>query len=142
MNKNVLDVRDLQVGFMNKEELDIVINNISFSIQPGETFALLGESGSGKSITALSIMRLLSDTAKVISGEILSSGTNLLHLTEKEMREVRGKKIGMIFQEPMTSLNPVMTIGKQITESINYAKHLEDLWNILKYISHANMFNM
>ena len=62
MNKNVLDVRDLQVGFMNKEELDIVINNISFSIQPGETFALLGESGSGKSITALSIMRLLSDT--------------------------------------------------------------------------------
>jgi ABC-type microcin C transport system duplicated ATPase subunit YejF len=122
MNKNVLDVRDLQVGFMNKEELDIVINNISFSIQPGQTFALLGESGSGKSITALSIMRLLSDTAKVISGEILSSGTNLLHLTEKEMREVRGKKIGMIFQEPMTSLNPVMTIGKQITESI-LSKH-------------------
>ncbi|MEG3592369.1 MAG: ABC transporter ATP-binding protein [Pseudomonadota bacterium] len=122
MNKNVLDVRDLQVGFMNKEELDIVIHNISFSIQPGETFALLGESGSGKSITALSIMRLLSDTAKVISGEILSSGTNLLHLTEKEMREVRGKKIGMIFQEPMTSLNPVMTIGKQITESI-LSKH-------------------
>ena len=122
MNKNVLDVRDLQVGFMNKGELDVVLHNINFSIQPGQTFALLGESGSGKSITALSIMRLLSDTAKIISGEILYSGTSLLHLTEKEMREVRGKKMGMIFQEPMTSLNPVMAIGKQISESILF-KH-------------------
>lgn len=105
----LLAIKNLSINFGTKS----VVNNISFSVFPGETVALLGESGSGKSVTAGAIMRLLN--AKV-SGEIAFEDTNLLTLNEKKMREVRGKKIGIIFQDPMTSLNPTLTIGKQIME--------------------------
>jgi len=94
------------------------IDDISFSINAGETLALVGESGSGKSMTALSIMRLLPTMARVNQGEVSFKGRNLLQLTEAEMRAVRGQGIGIIFQEPMTSLNPVMTIGQQIAEAV------------------------
>lgn len=98
------------------------INNISFSINAGETFALVGESGSGKSMTSLSIMRLLPTAATIKQGHVRYQGRDLLTLTEAEMRTVRGTRIGMIFQEPMTSLNPVMTIGQQIAEAVKNAK--------------------
>lgn len=94
------------------------VKNVSFDIARGETFALVGESGSGKSITALSIARLLPDAGKISQGEIYLEGENLLDVSERDMREVRGSKISMIFQEPMTSLNPVVMIGKQITECL------------------------
>ncbi len=99
-----------------------VVNNISFAIDQGETLALVGESGSGKSITALSIMRLLPASAQITGGQVSFQGNKLLHMTEAEMRTIRGRRIGIIFQEPMTSLNPVMTIGQQISEAISNLK--------------------
>ncbi|MEC4680745.1 MAG: ATP-binding cassette domain-containing protein, partial [Nitrospirota bacterium] len=89
---------------------------MSFSIQPGQTLALVGESGCGKSVTALSIMQLLDYPGRVVSGKIVFKGHDLLTLPSKEIRKVRGNQIGMVFQEPMTSLNPVFTIGDQIGE--------------------------
>ena len=94
------------------------VKDVSFEVHRGETFALVGESGSGKSITALSVARLLPDAAKITQGEVLLNGENLLAYSERDMRDVRGGKISMIFQEPMTSLNPVVKIGKQIIESL------------------------
>ena len=92
------------------------VDGLSLSIGRGETFALLGESGCGKSITALSVMRLLPDAGRVVDGRVLLDGVDLLQLPETEMRSIRGARIGMIFQEPMLSLNPVLTIGAQIVE--------------------------
>jgi peptide/nickel transport system ATP-binding protein len=106
----------------NTNETVKAINDISFSIHAGETFALVGESGSGKSMTSLSIMRLLPNAATIKQGHIRYKNQDLLTLTEAEMRTVRGTNIGMIFQEPMTSLNPVMTIGEQIAEAVRNAK--------------------
>ena len=94
------------------------VKDVSFEVQRGETFALVGESGSGKSITALSIARLLPDAAKITQGEVLLNGDNLLACSERNMRNIRGSQIAMIFQEPMTSLNPVVKIGNQIIESL------------------------
>ena len=94
------------------------VDDLSLTIEHGETLCLVGESGCGKSVTALSIPRLLSPPGRIIGGEIIFEGTNLASLPEKEMRRIRGDQIAMIFQDPMTSLNPVMTIGEQITEGI------------------------
>ncbi len=93
-----------------------IVDDVSFDIQPGETFALLGESGCGKSMTALSLMRLLPDGIAISGGEITLAEKNVLALAERDMREVRGGQIAMIFQEPGLSLNPVMTVGEQIAE--------------------------
>ena len=90
------------------------VDGLSLSLERGETFALLGESGCGKSMTALSIMRLLPDAGRIVSGEVLLDGQNLLSLPEIAMRTVRGRRIAMIFQEPALSLNPVLTLGEQI----------------------------
>ena len=114
----LLQVKNLSTEIKLTDQTIQAVNNVSFEIARGETFALVGESGSGKSITALSIARLLPDAGRISQGEITLDGSNLLALSEKEMREVRGCKISMIFQEPMTSLNPVVRIGKQITESL------------------------
>ena len=110
----VLVVRQLQTR-LGKLRL---VDGVSFELVAGQTFALLGESGCGKSMTALSIMRLLPDAAKIASGQVLLHGQDLLGLPESSMREVRGGKIGMIFQEPMTSLNPVLTVGEQVMETL------------------------
>ena len=119
MNKPLLDVRSLSTYFITEEGVVRAVENVSFEIQPGEILSLVGESGCGKSVTGLSILRLLPiPPGRIASGEILFDGKNLLQLEEKEMERVRGNEISMIFQEPMTSLNPVFTIGDQIVEAI------------------------
>jgi oligopeptide/dipeptide ABC transporter ATP-binding protein len=115
----LLSVRNLSTFFDAEGGPAKAVQNVSFNIEAGKTFALVGESGCGKSVTALSIMRLVPAPAgKIVSGQVILNGQNLLELNEKRMRKIRGNKIGMIFQEPMTSLNPVFTIGFQIAEAI------------------------
>jgi len=123
MNSNpLLDIRNLTTEFSSEGKITTAVNNISFTLNKGETLGIVGESGSGKSVTSLSIMRLISSPpGKISGGEIIfknDSETNLLSLKEKEIRKYRGKEIAMIFQEPMTSLNPVMRCGKQVAEAI------------------------
>ena len=116
----LLEVRDLQTTFRLGGKSRIrAVDGVSFSVAAGETLAIVGESGSGKSVTSLSIMRLLTKgVGEITRGEILLRGRDLTKLSEREMRAVRGKEIGMIFQEPMTSLNPVHTLGAQISEVV------------------------
>src|ERR1041384_8178474 len=119
MSEPILQVRNLSVGFQTERRPIRAVHDVSFSIYPGQTFALVGESGCGKSVTALSILRLIpSPPGEVLGGSIVFEGRDLLSLAEKDMRRVRGKEIAMIFQEPMTSLNPVYTIGEQIAEAV------------------------
>lgn len=117
-NNNVIEVKNLAVEFKTDDGIVQAVKTISFNIPKGKTVGLVGESGSGKSITSLAIMRLIGHPGKVTSGEILFEGQDLLKLSEEKMREIRGAKISMIFQEPMTSLNPVLTVADQITETL------------------------
>jgi peptide/nickel transport system ATP-binding protein len=110
----LLDVRDLAVGFPGH----VVVHGIGFHIDPGETLALVGESGCGKSVTAFALMRLLPPTARILRGQVLFDGADLVTASPRVMRDVRGKLISLIQQEPMTSLNPVLTVGAQIAEVI------------------------
>jgi len=115
----LLDVRGLRTHFHTSTGVIRAVDGVSWDVRKGETVALVGESGCGKSVSALSVMRLVSAPAgRIVAGEILFKGRNLLALSEEEMRRVRGREIGMIFQEPMTSLNPVLTIGRQLTETV------------------------
>lgn len=115
----ILDVRDLRTSFFDDEGFEIkAVDGVSFELPKGKTLGIVGESGSGKSITALSILRLIAKNGKIAGGEILFNGEDLTKLSEKEIRNIRGNDISMIFQEPMTSLNPVYTIGKQIYEAL------------------------
>lgn len=119
MSGEILRVNDLSVSFYIEDRIIPAVDGVSFSISEGETLGLVGESGCGKSVTALSIIRLLqSPPARVEKGEILFKGEDLLAKSPEEMRQIRGRDISMIFQEPMTSLNPVFTIGRQISEVI------------------------
>ena len=118
MSDPLLTVNNLQTRFGSGDRGIRAVDGIDFEIHAGETFVLLGESGSGKSITALSIMRLLPPAARITHGQVLLNGTDLLKLPEYAMRKIRGGRIGMIFQEPQTSLNPVMTAGQQIGETL------------------------
>jgi oligopeptide/dipeptide ABC transporter ATP-binding protein len=115
----LLDVRGLRTHFHTSGGVIRAVDGVSWDVRKGETVALVGESGCGKSVSALSVMRLVSRPAgRIEAGEILFKGRNLLALSEEEMRQVRGREIGMIFQEPMTSLNPVLTVGRQLTEPL------------------------
>ncbi|RNB91392.1 ABC transporter ATP-binding protein [Brevibacillus fluminis] len=115
--EKILDVRNLQTHFFTDEGVSRAVDGISFTLHKGETLGLVGESGCGKSITSLSILRLIaSPPGKIVGGEILFKGTDLVKKSEEEMRAIRGNQISMIFQEPMTSLNPVYSVGEQIAE--------------------------
>jgi oligopeptide/dipeptide ABC transporter ATP-binding protein len=115
----LLDVRSLRTQFHTSAGIIRAVDGVSWDVRKGETVALVGESGCGKSVSALSVMRLVSAPAgRIVDGEIIFKGRNLLSLPEEEMRRIRGREIGMIFQEPMTSLNPVLTIGRQLTETL------------------------
>jgi peptide/nickel transport system ATP-binding protein len=116
---SLLEVDDLHVQFLTSRGVVRAVEGLSFHVDPGEVVAIVGESGSGKSVSALSIMRLLPRlTGRIPKGQVLFNGRNLLDLTDEQMREIRGRDISMIFQEPMTSLNPILTIGLQITEPL------------------------
>src|SRR5689334_12040693 len=120
----VLSVQNLNTSFRVDGVWQSVVNDVSFDIAPRQTLAIVGESGSGKSVTALSIMRLVSTINGRIAGRICLEGDSLLDLPEEDMRKVRGNRISMIFQEPMTSLNPVLTVGFQISEALIYHRGL------------------
>ena len=122
---NLIEVRDLSIEFVGGEKTERVVQGVNFDIKRGETLALVGESGSGKSVTAHSILRLLPyPLAQHPSGSIMYAGQDLLQLNEKQLRQIRGNRIAMIFQEPMTSLNPLHTVEKQINEVLNIHKGL------------------
>ena len=116
---SLLEIRDLHTEFRTGAGVVRAVDGVSYAVGHGETVAIVGESGSGKSVSAMSILRLIPNPpGRITKGEILLSGRDLLRLSDEEMREVRGGEIGMVFQEPMTSLNPVLTIGRQITEAV------------------------
>src|SRR5690606_21230107 len=115
MSGPILEVRNLRIGFGSGNAVREVVHGISFSVGPGEVLAIVGESGSGKSATALSLLGLLpKGSGRVIGGSVWFEGRDLLTLGREDMQRVRGARIGMVFQEPMTSLNPVLTIGRQM----------------------------
>lgn len=118
METPLLEVRNLQTSFYTDDGEVKAVDGVSFSLPKGKTLGIVGESGSGKSITALSILQLLAKNGKIVDGEIRFKGENLIGFSDKKMRDIRGNAISMIFQEPMTSLNPVFTVGQQIGESL------------------------
>ena len=116
---NILEVRNLETNFRTDEGTVHAVNGINFDLEEGETLGSVGESGCGKSVHALSIMRLIQDPpGKIEAGEIYLHDRNLLKLSDNEMRQIRGSHIAMVFQDPMTSLNPVFTVGDQISEAL------------------------
>ena len=122
-NENILEVKDLEISFGTSAGEVQAVRGVTFDLRRGETLAIVGESGSGKSVTAKSIMRLLPEANSMVKGgEVLFEGQDLLELSEKRMQGIRGSKIAMVFQDPMTSLDPTMRVGRQITESLK--KHL------------------
>ncbi len=122
----LLEIDGLKTHFFTRDGVVRAVDGVSFSVFPGETLAVVGESGCGKSVTSLSMMRLIaSPPGRIVAGEIRLAGKNLLDLSERQMRAIRGNEISMIFQEPMTSLNPVLTIGRQITETLVLHQRLD-----------------
>ena len=139
MPEPLLQVKDLKVYFYVPEGTVRAVRGVSWDLYPGETLGLVGESGCGKSVTALSLLRLIPNPpGKIVEGEIIFDGEDLLKKSMSEMRDIRGNKIAMIFQEPMTSLNPVLTIGSQITEvldiHLNPVQILDSLYLLLNYV--------
>lgn len=118
MQSPILQVKDLQTQFLTHDGIVKAVDSVSFDLYPGESLGIVGESGSGKSITALSILRLVPDPGRIVSGSVLFHNQDLLQLSEEEMREIRGRDIAMIFQDPQSSLNPVLRTGFQIDEAI------------------------
>jgi len=118
MSKTVLNVKDLTIHFTTSAGMVQAVRGVNFELQKGETLAIVGESGSGKSVTSRSIIGILSPNARIISGSIEYEGDNILEYTEEEFATIRGNKVAMIFQDPMSSLNPIMRIGQQITEAL------------------------
>jgi len=139
-NNSLLTMSEVNVGFFTGSSPINAVDNVSLCINKGEVFGLVGESGSGKTMTALSIMRLVLPPGRIVSGEVLFEGDDLLQLSEKQMEFVRGRKISMIFQEPMTSLNPVFRVGDQVAEILSIHTELtkkeikEKTINLLKNV--------
>ncbi|MEO6590437.1 MAG: ABC transporter ATP-binding protein [Pyrinomonadaceae bacterium] len=128
---HLLEIENLQTHFPTRAGLVKAVNEVSFKIDEGELLGLVGESGCGKSITALSVMRLISPPGKIVGGSIKFKGEELINASDQRMREIRGNDIGMIFQDPMTSLNPVFTVGEQIAEALRLHRRLDKkaAWN-------------
>jgi len=128
---SLLEVKNLKTYFATRKGEVRSVDDVSFTVDVGETLSLVGESGCGKSVTALSIMRLLASSGRVVGGEVLFEGRDLLKLTAREMRAICGDDIAMIFQDPMTSLNPVLTVGEQIAEAIRLHRKVSkrEAWN-------------
>ncbi|MEO8323717.1 MAG: ABC transporter ATP-binding protein [Actinomycetota bacterium] len=120
---SLLSVRDLEVRFSTRKSTIYAVNRISFDLEPGETLGIVGESGCGKSVSALAMLGILPKAGRVEGGNVDFQGVDLLKLPDQKLRQIRGKDIAMIFQDPMTSLNPVLTVGRQITETLE--KHLD-----------------
>ena len=115
----ILQIRDLATYFYTDRGVLKAVDGISYDLEEGETLGIVGESGCGKSVSALSIMRLVADPpGKIVGGEMIFEGSDLLRASDRRIREIRGNQISMIFQEPMTSLNPVLSIGRQLTETL------------------------
>src|SRR5262245_61561792 len=115
----LLQVKDLKTYFYTDEGIVKAVDGVTYDVQEGETLALVGESGCGKSISALSLLKLIPiPPGRIVSGEVLFDGEDIMKLEESDIRKIRGNRISMVFQEPMTSLNPVLTIGKQLTEAL------------------------
>ncbi len=121
---SLLTVRGLSVAFEREGRVQTVVDNVDFDVREGETVALVGESGSGKSVTALSLLRLLDDSARVTADELTFEGASILAMPPRDLRRLRGKRIAMIFQDPMTSLDPVMRVGAQVAEAIELHEKL------------------
>jgi oligopeptide/dipeptide ABC transporter ATP-binding protein len=121
-DNTLLDVQELRTSFSTGLQMVHAVDGVSFHIEKGEIFGLVGESGCGKTITSLSVMRLVPPPGRILSGHLMFEGRDLLDLTESEMEKIRGGKIGMVFQEPMTSLNPVFRVGSQIEEAMELHK--------------------
>ena len=118
MTQPVLQVKDLKTQFFTDDGVVQAVDGVSFDLQPGETLGIVGESGCGKSVTALSILRLVQEPGRIVNGQILFKGTDLVTMPEEEVREIRGRDIAMIFQDPLSSLNPVLKVGFQIEEAM------------------------
>jgi ABC-type dipeptide/oligopeptide/nickel transport system ATPase component len=132
----LLQVIDLHTEFRTGAGIVRAVDGISYTVDQGETVAIVGESGSGKSVSALSILRLIPDPpGRITRGEVLFAGRDLMKLPDAQMREVRGGDIGMIFQEPMTSLNPVLTIGRQITETLEQHRRADPVERAIELLS-------
>jgi len=143
--KPLLEVHNLTTNFHTQDGIVKAVDNVSYDVNVGEAIALVGESGCGKTVSALSILRLIAEPpGKIVSGEVLLDGTDLLKLSPDEMRKVRGAKISMIFQEPLTSLNPVLTIGRQLTEGLELHKQMShdeaerEAINLLRLVGISN----
>ena len=126
MSEPILQVEDLKTSFMTSAGEVQAVRGVSFTVHKGEILGIVGESGSGKSVTAMSILRLLADTARIKSGRVEFEGTDLTKVSDKQMRAIRGQKIAMVFQDPMSSLNPLIPVGKQVAEMMHV--HHPD-WN-------------
>lgn len=118
MSENLLEVKDLEVSFFTYAGEVKAVRKISYTLKPGEVMGIVGESGSGKSVSSFGLMGLIANPGKIVGGEILFEGKDVTKMSDKEMLSIRGKDISMIFQDPMTSLNPVFTVGNQIDESL------------------------
>ena len=123
MANPLLDVQHLSVAFEGRSQSVAAVRDVSFQIAPGETLGLVGESGSGKSVTAFAVLQLLQPPGRITEGRILFEGRDLVGLSERDMRQIRGSRISLIFQEPMTALNPVMRVGDQIAEALTVHGH-------------------
>ncbi|HLG76059.1 MAG TPA: ABC transporter ATP-binding protein, partial [Ktedonobacteraceae bacterium] len=127
MAENLLEVNNLKTYFYTRGGTVKAVDDVSFGIRAGETLGIVGESGCGKSVTALSIMRLIARPGKIVAGEINFNGEDIMEKNQNELTDLRGSKISMIFQDPMTSLNPVYTVGFQIAETVK--RHRKDVTN-------------
>lgn len=143
MNNSLLNIKNLKTYFTTSEGLGKAVDGISFSVSKGETLGIVGESGCGKSVTALSILRLIPDPpGRIVGGEIIFEGRDILKLSDSEIRDIRGNEISMIFQEPMTSLNPVFSIGSQISEVLTLHQGLKKGEAVDKSIEMLRLVNI